>query len=185
TSPPPRLLSFSLSPPPPPPPPPPSPYTPLFRSHRLRRPGRSSPRVARRTSRSGSRDPACHAGSHNARQLADALNPFAGGRPRVVRAPRLAGRAGRLSSEHFSQALEQAGIRLGAARRRPGQDVEQPLDVAPQPPERHSGLVIRGRFDSLAVQQPRPQIREIDAGPDGQLERAPEPPVDLDEAGRA
>src|SRR5438876_2382813 len=35
------------------------------------------------------------------------------------------------------------------------------------------------------MQQPRPQIREIDAGPDGQLERAPEPPVDLDEAGRA
>src|SRR2546426_744382 len=103
--------------------------------HRLRRPGRSSPGTARRTRRSGSRDPAWHARSDYARQLADALNPFAGGGPRVVRAPRLAGRAGRLWSEHFSQALEQAGIRLRGAREQPAGGLLQPRidgDRAPQ-----------------------------------------------------
>src|SRR5688572_16497627 len=120
-----------------------------------------------------------------AEEVAEPLDPFAQRRPAVVRAPGLAAGAVRLRPEDFTQCLPDAGEGLRVSRRWAAQDMQHAFDVAPEPAPRHAGLIAGRWLDTLTTEQTHPPAREVDTRGDSELERAPEPPVDFDEAGLA
>src|ERR1041384_5916745 len=111
----------------------------------------------------------------------DPLAPPPGRRRGTGATPGLDPGPGRLRPQEIAESLPHARKRAGVAGRRAAHDVDEPLDVAPEPPARDAESVVIAGLDRLALKDAHPEEREVDAGRDRELERAPEAAVHLHE----
>src|ERR1041385_5921261 len=82
-------------------------------------------------------------------QLRDALDPLPERRPGIGATPGLDPGPGRLRPQEIAESLPHARKRAGVAGRRAAHDVDEPLDVAPEPPERDAESVVIAGLDPV------------------------------------
>src|SRR5207248_3302892 len=111
-------------------------------------------------------------------EVAQPLHQLPDPRQGILPIPDLQARPGGLPTHQLLEALPEGRIASWVAPGRAPHDVEEPLHVPPQPPNRHVRVVGRWwELRRLTLQLAHPQQREIHARGDRELERAPEAAV--------